>query len=350
MEPVAVSSRHLRGQSQAVCCRLLAIAVFLASGRAALGGTPAPAPDAVLLADAVRAGWIRVSLVSGRIQVAGSRVGLINPYINRNGSTEQLTVQSDDAVPTVAYELSSSREELRFHVDGAQGLRLSRKPKNDTAFAAIEFRQPFTGPVSLAVGAGSEQRMYEAASLWHLLFAAPGACRHDLLPVLRSLNPQWNLDALANDVEESLIASAKNGLVPDRRRWDELVAQLGDPRFARREAADRQLRGCGRIVAVYLQQLDRGELDAEQDYRVRRILASLALDTTDDAPEQVALWLAGDRAVWLALLERDDPATRRLAAVRLETLTGRRVAFNPDADASIRVDQLARLRLQPLFR
>lgn len=309
-----------------------------------------PVPEAMLLADAVRAGWIQVSLVSGRIQVAGSRVGLINPHINRNGSTEQLTVQSNEAVPTVGYELSSKRERMSFHVDGTDGLRLVRQPKEGVTFAAVEYRQPYGGKVLLAIGTGDERRAFESASLWHLLFTEPEACRQHLLPVLEVLNPQWHLNALANDVEEALITSARDGLMPDRQRWDSLVEQLGDAQYARREAADRELRACGRIVAAYLEQFDRGQLDAEQDYRVRRILAALALNASDDAPEQVAMWLAGDRAVWLALLARDDPATRRLAAERLEALMGRRISFNPDADDATRLDQLARLRLQPVFR
>jgi hypothetical protein len=142
------------------------------------------------------------------------------------------------------------------------------------------------------------------------------------------------------------VRAAAEGDLPDPGRWAVLVEQLGDERFSRREAADRELRSLGRVVSIYLQQLDASQLDAEQHYRVRRILMALSARTDNDTPPEVAQWLAGDPVVWLAMLSRDDEPTRRLAAERLKALLDGPIAFDPAADAATRQGQIDELRLR----
>jgi hypothetical protein len=140
------------------------------------------------------------------------------------------------------------------------------------------------------------------------------------------------------------IAAAEN---PDAQKWSTLVEQLGDERFAVREAADRHLRDAGRAIVVFLERLDRNRLDAEQDYRIRRILQSLSSGKgADDTVERAAAWLSGDPEIWWALMRRDAEPTRRVAAKRLESLLGRPLAFDPAAPADVRGKQLEQIRLQ----
>ena len=145
-------------------------------------------------------------------------------------------------------------------------------------------------------------------------------------------------------MEAALREAAAEGNLPDPQRWAALVEQLGDERYSRRAAADRELRAMGRVVFTYLQGLDRDRLDAEQHYRVRRIVMSLAANMNNDLPPEIARWLAGDPVVWLALLSRDDESTRRLAAERLEALLGEPISFDPAADPATRTEQIERLR------
>ena len=88
------------------------------------------------------------------------------------------------------------------------------------------------------------------------------------------------------------------------------MQQLGDDQFTKREAADRQLREAGRVIVSYFQQLDTSCLDAEQRFRIRRIINSLTAANGDDMPEQVASLLLGDDAIWLGCLPapRSRPA------------------------------------------
>ena len=57
--------------------------------------------------------------------------------------------------------------------------------------------------------------------------------------------------------------------------------------------------------------------------------------------------MAGRRpAVWLALLERENEATRTVAAKQLEAILGHTLAFNPAAGESERRQEVRRLRAE----
>jgi hypothetical protein len=124
-----------------------------------------------------------------------------------------------------------------------------------------------------------------------------------------------------------------------------LVKQLGDPRFAVREAADRKLRSLGQSVLPFLLQLDRRRLDAEQRLRVDSIRKSL-LAVGEDTPHRAASRMLYDRAAWLVLLGRDDAAQRSAAARHLCKLCPEAVAFDPQAEPVVRRVQLNQLRQQ----
>ena len=91
-----------------------------------------------------------------------------------------------------------------------------------------------------------------------------------------------------------------------RDRWAQLVSQLSDSRYSRREAADRQLRAEGKSVLSYLEALRADELDFEQQHRIRGIRRWLTRGDDNDAPESIAAWLGADPRVWLALLNHTD--------------------------------------------
>ena len=96
----------------------------------------------------------------------------------------------------------------------------------------------------------------------------------------------------------------------------------------------------------YLQQLDFGRLDAEQQFRVHRIIDDISERLGDDSPEQVASWLAGDQSVWLALLARPDAAVRRQAARQLAAMLDGPIPVDPEADPSTQKTQLEQLRIR----
>jgi hypothetical protein len=125
-----------------------------------------------------------------------------------------------------------------------------------------------------------------------------------------------------------------------------LVEQLADIQFGARQEADRQLREIGTGALPYLRSLDFSALDAEQQFRVRRIVATFADAAQEDVPVQVARRLLSDPQVWLSLLTRDDAQQRAAACDHLSQLLGEPIEFDPAADAAVRERQLAALRGQ----
>lgn len=321
--------------------------VFVAGTSA---GEPPKPLETPKLTEVVRQGWLRAQIVSGRVTFRGTRLGSKNDVAKGNGREERVSLRVTARELAMRYNLSDPNEELLLEITGADEFHARRTPKGESGPVAVDFRQAAGEPLRLTAGPAGDEQVYSAQSLWHLLVAAPAICRQHLVPLLQVLDEQWDLTTTAEQVEVEVLHAAAEGRLPDPRRWNALVAQLGDQRYARREAADRELRALGRIVLTYLEQLDRNRLDVEQRYRVRRILAALSASMENDTPSQIARWLAGDPAVWLALLSRDDESTRRVAAERLEALLGKPLAFDPAADASTRASQIEPLRDRILNR
>jgi len=319
----------------AVCVLMLGSALVAAESR----------PQAPKLVDAVSRGWIRPRLVWGRFAFSGIRPGLTTRVAQGDQSGETLAITASGQDFTALYRSApSSPEDLVVEITAGSQLRIQRRPRGEADFAPVEFEQPDEGPLRLVVEQPCQKRVVRAPSLWHLLVKEPQACREHLIPLLTLLDGHSNLEGKANELESLLLRGAATGEPPDPTRWATLIEQLGDDRFARREAADRELRALGRVVLTYLRRLDRGRLDAEQQYRIERIVDHLSQDVTSDTVEDVAPWLAGDAVVWLDLLARDDESIRRLAAQRLKALLGEAIAVDPAADAATRAEQIERLR------
>lgn len=289
-------------------------------------------------------GPVQFRIVSGRVTMSVARLGGYSTSTTSGGRTERLTVGTNGAEPVLSYKSLSPSERLTIEATGSHRLVIQRSPEGTSAIVPIEYAQTANEPVTLAVGPAEQQQTYRAASLWHLLLAEPDVCRQHLAPLLKVLHKDWDLLKAVEEMEAALLAPASAQELPDRRRWAALVEQLGDSRFSQREAADRQLREAGRAVVTFLRQLDAERLDAEQQYRIRRILAALSATEDLQSPQQVVAWLCADPAVWLIFLARQDEPTRRLAASRLETLLGRPLGFDPGADAATRQRQIERLR------
>ncbi|MCR4414562.1 MAG: hypothetical protein NUV77_19265 [Thermoguttaceae bacterium] len=319
-------------------------AAMLVAWTAGPGAGADDLPDTPTLANACRAGWIRFTITSGRVTLAGSRGINVATGAEGVGRKERLSVRIGAGEPALEYERIGPDQDLAVQMAGRNRLHLRRTPKGASRLVPVEYEQPAQGPVTLRVGAKEQSRAYQASSLWHLLVIEPDVSRQHLAPLFRLLNPDWDLGRAAAEVEATLIAAAKDRRFPDKRRWAQWVEQLGDPRFAKREEADRRLREAGRIVVAYLQQLDLARLDAEQRYRVRRIILALSDDDQNDSPEQTAAWLAGDPAVWLAMLSREEVSTRQIAAEQLSALVGEKLAFDPGADAPTRKAQIDQIR------
>ncbi len=303
-------------------------------------------PETPVLSRAVRDGWLRFGLVSGRISVVGTRSGGYSSTSSSKDRQERLTVRIVGGQSTISYELSFPKEQFSVQITGGDRLHIRRSMREGSEGVVLEFLQEPGRPLSFSSGSGRQKRVYQAASLWHMLIIHGKPCRNDLTPLLKLLRPDGDLATATDEVEAELLRIAAHGDLPDHQYWATLVGQLADQRFASREAADRQLRSAGRAVLSFLQRLDFDRLDAEQQFRVRRIIQALSDKTGDDTAEQVATWLSGDREIWLSMLGRDEQSTRQLAAKHLGALLDEPIRFDPAADPATRKSQIEQLRTQ----
>jgi hypothetical protein len=328
---------------------LLCIAVGLAAfwpavGRAQIRIVPGNG-NAPQLFQNFFGGGLPTTIAGGRVVVTNRwQYGTFNSSSDDGTAKEEIRCQGFGATGSLHYERTTPAEQLSLDLsaDGRFALRHSNKDKAKGPM--VELTQAPGAPITLSVGEGPQQTVYRQPTLWHLFMLEPEVCGKHLLPLLQPFPWHAQLTQTTVLLEPELLRLAAAGKIPSGDHWPKLVRQLADDDFSRREAADRALRVSGAVVAGYLEQLDHATLDAEQQFRIERILESLHGQTATDTTEQVAVQLAADPLVWLALLARPELATRQAAAKALAALLGEPVAVDPAADPATQKDRREQLR------
>jgi hypothetical protein len=288
--------------------------------------------------------WLRYRIVGGRIMIDGARLDNVQHTVNGTNLKETFSIRNENGQPALRYERTTNEDQIMIDAAAAgDRLLIRRTPREKSSILAVEFSQLPNEKITLTLGTGAERQVFRGQGLWHLLIAQPKECRQQLLPLLEMLRPDWKLADTAASIEEKLLRDAGGERVSGRARWATLVAQLADESFAKREAADRALRMDDAGAIDYLRRLDFSRLDAEQQFRVSRIIEALG-QANDDSVDQVAAVLAGDPTVWLALLARPELATRQTAARQLTALLGEPIAVDPAADPVTQKDKREQLR------
>lgn len=289
--------------------------------------------------------WVRFGIVGGRVTFEGTRAGSVRQSTNGLQQKEVLRIQNEGGQLSLSYERTTNTDQVTIEINAAgDRLLLRRTPRGNSSVVPVEFTQASDEKMSLTFGADAGQQVFRAQSLWHLLVVHPKECQQHLIPLLEMLRPKWRLAETAVAAEDKLVKETGSNLASDRTRWASLVEQLASENFAKREAADRALRMGDANAIAYLRQLDFARLDAEQQFRIRRILESLTGQNGDDSVEQIAASLATDPMVWLTLLSRSELATRQTAAQQLASLLGEPIQVDPAADPDTQTDEREQLR------
>jgi hypothetical protein len=320
-------------------CGFLAAALFSPGALDAQG--PAAPPAAGNLLQQVK--WLRLEIAGGRIVAKSDRCSQsrYSAEASTSGESRQtLNMESQASALVIRYEQVDAASRLILDANEQGQLVISRSGASPSD-SDVCFQQPKSGKVKLTVG-GLRPNTVAADDLWQLLVAERELCSRHLLPLLATFRPNWRLDEQLDQLEAALIARAGTDVPAERRQWQKWIDDLAAADFARRQAADRNLRQLGQPVLAYLRGLDASQLDGEQRRRIRAILADLP-DGSPDGPERAAEWLAADKRVWLALLARGELEQRIAAAEHLSQLCGRRLTFDPQAAAHVRQAQLAEL-------
>ena len=288
---------------------------------------------------------------SGRI----TGISLRQSFRQINSSGESLTIQTDDSTGKMELRYEGPfRAVLRAdgkHQDGRLSIVLDTAGRLEIRTAAMRFLQLPGERLILALGSGPKQRLIKAATLWELLIGHRQDCRVHLLPILYKLRPGWNLLVTSDQIEEQLLRMAEEDVRPEYARWGELVELLGHNSYARREAADRELRGAGRRALAFLRKLDGHKLDGhkldghkldvEQLFRIARIIRSF--EGVEQSPREIAEEMRDDPSIWLAVAANDGESARRTAWAELRRLLKQPVDFDPTAEAPAREAQLRKI-------
>ncbi len=295
---------------------------------------------------AARMHWIQYNMVSGRI-VASSGLSVPKMLVQSPGRRtrrhETLSIQINAGICGMEYNSNARDDQLKVMLSGGNHLVIRRTRSEDGYL--LRFEQRPDEPLTLELNTKDDQRRWRAAGFWQLYIAEPDVVRSHLIPLIELLHPSWQLAATGAEIEDTLVRTqqAPSRDQPDRERWSRLVAALGSAKFSERQTAQRALYEAGQGVVPYLQSLDPQRLDAEQTARIRAVVQALSVDY-EDRVDRVAAWLASDEQVWLAILDRDEVARRRVAAEQLSRLLGGPIDFDPTAAPEVRQRQIERLR------
>ena len=286
-------------------------------------------------------------VVSGRIVATSRQLGGRLSNSSKLGTrAEQLRIDLTSLSPSIFYEQQNESFTLTVEIRGGRTVRARLTPVSESDVAQVVFAQSDRQPIELAIGRDGETETFLHDSLWQLILEQPKICEEHLIPILELWRPAWHLMETGREIEAVLYQEAARRRNLQREQWIDLIEQLGSERYSARQAASRKLRRSGPAVLPFLRGLEPSELDAEQWFRVRRLIAGLSATNQEDSPQRAAVWLASDPKTWIALLSRDDGTRRRVAAEQIEILLGRPIRFDPDADAAVREEQITSLRAE----
>ena len=224
--------------------------------------------------------YIRLSLVGGRIVGTPSNgpwmfgnsqqnfgEGQVREHVafNGNGTSGSLAYTYQRGGGTAARNGPVVEFGIDINSEGRFELRYSDKDHPEKYF---KFTQVAGQPVSLSLPPPDKPRVLQAPTAWHLLIIHREDCGKHFLPVLEAARPAWNLDRMAQAIEDELVKMAAVSHQSDRKQWDAWVNQLSDPLYQRRSKADQNLQKVGPAILGYLNRLDMGRLDAEQKSRL----------------------------------------------------------------------------------
>jgi hypothetical protein len=303
------------------------------------------------LNQAIRAGWVQFNIVGGRMHLENVSIwqntmglnGTRKDFLSFRGQNQE---NGEESSLGVSYELLNTREHYTFDIDRDGHLKIHFESKKKSELPRLDFEQNPSGKVTLTIDAEGKKESYSADNIWLLFLSHPEPAKKHLVPLLLPMQPTVKHAEIAEQLEKELLQGTNSTYSADREKWKRWIAELGDESFSRRQAADRELRAASSALLPYLEQIDIGRLDMEQQFRLHRIVESLTSKINSDTPEQIASWMSCDPMVWLSFLSRPEIETRRTAVKRLASILQGPIAVDPEADPASQKEQLEKLRSQ----
>ena len=205
-----------------------------------------------------------------------------------------LTVSLERGQPNLVLYRSTPTE--RWMIEARSNGRCKIDYANSATNYKITWNQPVHGPIKIDLTSENKTQTLSTQSIWHLRFEQPELCEQHLFPMLLKIEPNWNLELIAAETEKRLEEVFQVAPQVTEQRIQTLLQEFTSSNASTRDKAHRELRSLGLAILTPLTKLDWDRLEPEQRLRIERLVHTMK-PTTDDTPNRLAAWLAGDFAV-----------------------------------------------------
>lgn len=260
------------------------------------------------------AGVVQFQLIQGRLRLdaprhrKGSQNREVGPFF------ESITVTACRGVPSLHYVYQAPRQRLTLSVQHATHVRVESQCPETGQRAVLD--QQESGPVSLTVSQGPEQRTHAGSTLLHVRLDDPvGFDRHFGVLIGRLLRGR-TLQQLSQSTEKILLQRAVGRYQFDVEAVHVCLRKLRSSKASTRRKAEKELLALGSSILPILDSIQPDDLDAEQLDRIRKLRRKLR-PQEDDTPRSLAMLLLNDREHWARLSTRLSTEQMQLANVHL---------------------------------
>ena len=230
-----------------------------------------------------------------------------------------LTISLERGLPNLVLYRSTPTE--RWLIEARGNGRCKIQYTNSSEAYSLTWDQPASGMIKIDLESKGEKQSHSALSVWHLRFEEPDFCTQHLFPMLLKLEPNWNLELIATETEKRMEEVLQIEPQISERKIQELMQEFSSNNASTRDKAHRELRALGLAILTPLMMVDMEQLELEQRLRIERLVQTMK-PTTDDTPNRLAAWLAGDYAVCQRVASKLEGEAKKQGVAYLRGLSG----------------------------
>ena len=230
-----------------------------------------------------------------------------------------LTISLEQGLPNLVLYRSTDKE--RWMIEARGNGRCEIHYTNAAEKYTLTWDQPASGMIRVDLDNQGVKKTVTALSIWHFRFEEPELCTQHLFPMLSKLEPNWNLELIATETEKRIEEVLRIEPQVNERRIHELMQEFSSNNASTRDKAHRELRAMGLAILTPLLMVDTERLDLEQRLRIERLIQNMK-PNTDDTPNRLAAWLAGDYAVCQRVASRLEGEAKQQSIAYLQGLSG----------------------------
>lgn len=230
-----------------------------------------------------------------------------------------LTISQENGQPNLILHRSTPTQ--RWHIE-AKGNGRTVIHFQDTANGyQLTWDQPAHGLIKVRIESSRIDQTLNGLSLWHIYFADPDLCLNHLFPLISTLEPNLNPELIATETEQRMIDVLQMEPIVSEKQINILLTEFTSNNSSTRDRAHRELRELGLVTLTPLMMSDLDKMEPEQNRRIERLIQTMR-PTTDDTPNRLAAWLAGDYNVCQLIAARMEGDKKEHGLAYLKNLSG----------------------------